>query len=148
MRTYIMSVIGAALLSAAASVLTPEKWRKYVNIAAGLIIICVVVSPIGRVSVSELLPSFEESGEEITRSGEELREQLIKEELEKRINNDIEERLKTEFNIEARAECSVGVNGSGEISGVSAIRVYGADLTDAAEKRLCEVYGVEEIENK
>ena len=81
--------------------------------------------------------------EEISQ-GEEYRGEMIKDELTKRVNSDIEQRLMNEFGMEVKADAEVGVNDEGKITGVTAIKIYG-NISERAAARLCEVYGVEEI---
>ena len=45
MKSYIITVIGAALLSALAEIISPEKWRGYVKIITGLVVISSIIAP-------------------------------------------------------------------------------------------------------
>ena len=45
MKEYIITIIGATLLSAMAGIIAPEKWRSYVQVITGLVIISCIISP-------------------------------------------------------------------------------------------------------
>lgn len=146
MKAYILTIIGATLLSAYAANLAPESWRKYVRIITGLVLIICILSPVKSIVSTDLFGEFD-----ITEySGIEGKTQteLVAEELCERVKADIEERLKKEFNINVSAKVKISVNQQGEIAGVEEIRVAGDELTDMAKARLCEVYGVEEVYNE
>ncbi len=145
MADYISSIICAGILSGAASLLSPEKWRKYVGVITGLIVICAVIAPLSDVRVEDIFSSISESNtESVTEEGEELRMDMVEEELQKRVEEDVEKRLNDEFGISAEAHVEIGVDDEGKITGVKKIEVSGERLTEAAKKRLCEVYGIEE----
>ncbi len=145
MKGYIISVISAALLSGIASLMVPEKWKKYVGLVSGIVILCTVTAPVLRINPDNIFSGFSEMDiEEKIAQGEEMRMDMIEEELTKRINKDIENRLLSEFGAEVKANASVGVNDEGKITGVKAIEVN-KKISEKAAKRLCEVYGVEKI---
>ena len=54
--------------------------------------------------------------------------------------------MKKEYGLNVKSDCSIRVNGEGEIEGVENVRVYGDKLTDRARNRLCEVYGLKPYE--
>jgi len=143
MKEYLMSVIAAALLSGIASLLSPEKWRKYIGIVTGLVLLCSVVSPILRIEADELFVGFEIQ-DELSFENEEFRMKMIEEELSEKICRDVEERLRTEFGCETEAEVKIGINKEGKITGVEEISVN-SHISNAARERLKEVYGVEKI---
>ena len=127
--------------------LAPEKWSKYIKIITGLVVICTIISPVAKISPEDIFSSFP-SEPELVQDGEELRQTLIEEELEKRINEDIEQRLEQEFNIKCRAQCKISADAEGKIEGVEKITIYDAELPPKAAARLCEVYGIDKIENE
>jgi len=43
MKEYIITIIGATLLSAMAGIIAPEKWRSYVQVITGLVIISCII---------------------------------------------------------------------------------------------------------
>lgn len=138
-----MTIIGATLLSAYASNLAPETWRKYVRIITGLVLIICILSPIKSLVGADLFGDFDIKAV----SGVEGKTQteLVAEELSERVEADIAERLKKEFGIRAKARVKISINDKSEITGVKEIRVSGDRLTPAAKIRLCEVYGVYEV---
>lgn len=141
MKAYIITIIGAALLSVLAEIISPEKWRGYIKIITGFVIICCIFAPVASLSGRDLFDGF--SSDLVTAEGtENLQTELIYRELEKRINADIEKRMKDEYGISVRAECSLKTDSEGSFRGVSEIRIYGGQLTEAAANRLCEVYGL------
>ena len=141
MKSYIITIIGAALLSATALIIAPDKWRGYVRLITGLVIISCIVSPMLSLIHSDIFDGFDTSFETAAESGN-IRRDIIRSELEKRINADIESRLKTEFGMNVRAECEIDITDDGTVEGVRLIRIYGGGLTDTARLRLCEVYGI------
>ena len=46
-NTATITIIGATLLSAMAGIIAPEKWRSYVQVITGLVIISCIISPDG-----------------------------------------------------------------------------------------------------
>ncbi|MCI8403569.1 MAG: hypothetical protein HFE49_01570 [Clostridia bacterium] len=149
MKAYIVTIIGATLLAAMAGILAPEKWRSYVQVITGLVIISCIISPVTTVVKSDIFRGFD-SVEENIENNERLQTELVMEELKKRVCEDIEARMEKEFNLSVRADCDIRVDGEGAIEGVDGVRVYGDKLTDRARDRLCEVYGLEpyEVENE
>lgn len=146
MKAYILTIIGATLLSAYASNLAPESWRKYVRIITGLVLIICILSPIKSLVSTDLFEDFD-----ITEFGEvegKTQEEIVVSELGKRIEDDVAARLKKEFDLNVSAEVMISVNEAGEIEGVKEIRTSGDVLTNAAKSRLCEVYGVTEVKNE
>lgn len=141
MKSYIITIIGATILSALASIISPEKWRGYVRIITGLVIISCIISPIVSLVHSDIFAGFDDSFEAVTQ-GEDMQRRIVTDELEKRINADIEERLRQEFNITVTADCDIAVNADGGVEGVREIRIYGDKLSERAINRLCEVYGI------
>ncbi len=143
MKAYIMTIIGATLLSAYASNLAPETWRKYVRIITGLVLIICILSPIKSLVGADLFGDFDINS--VSEIEGKTQTELVAEELSERVEADIEERLKNEFGVSAKARVKISVNGKGEITGVKEIRVSGAELTPAAKARLRDVYGVYEV---
>ena len=145
MKAYIISIIGATLLAALAGILAPEKWRGYVQIITGLVIISCIVSPVTAIVRTDIFDGFDSVSENIE-DGENMQRALVMEELEKRINEDIAARMKKEFSLDVSAQCVIRVNGEGEIEGVESIYIHGDKLTQRARDRLCEVYGLSRSE--
>ena len=145
MKAYIITIIGATLLSAMAGILSPEKWRGYVQVITGLVIISCIISPAASIVRSDIFDGFDSVEQNIAES-ENLQADLVMEELKKRINDDIKARMEKEFNLSVTADCDIRVNEEGAIEGVDNVRIYGDKLTDRARSRLCEVYGLKPYE--
>ena len=141
MKAYIITVIGAALLSALAEIISPEKWRGYVKIITGLVVISSIIAPAAGLVHSGVFEGLDES---IASVGEtrDTQNEIIAAQLKKNIDADIEKRMKDEYGLNIDAECELGFDGDGKMTGVKEIRVYGGSLTDGAKRRLCEVYGL------
>ena len=143
MKTYIISIIGATLLSATGSILTPDSMRKYVSVITGFIIISVIVSPLAELGDIDIFAPLKEpvlSSENYS----EVYAKTVAKELEKKIEGDIKERIKTEFGITAEADAKVEVE-NGDIKSVSEIALRGTLLRKDIAKRLKEVYGADEV---
>ena len=145
MKAYIITVTGATLLSAAAGIFAPEKWRGYVQLITGLVIISCIVSPITHIVKSDIFSGFDNIDERIELGTQNQAETVISE-LEKRINGDIKARMKDEFNLSVEAQCEIRLNDNEEITGVESVQIYGDKLTDRARNRICEVYGLKPYE--
>lgn len=145
MKAYIITIIGATLLSAMAGILAPEKWRGYVQVITGLVIISCIISPAASIVRSDIFDGFDSVEQNIAES-ENLQADLVMEELKKRINDDIKARMEKEFSLSVTADCDIRVNEEGAIEGVDSVRIYGDKLTDRARSRLCEVYGLKPYE--
>lgn len=141
MKAYIITIIGATLLSALAGIISPDKWRGYVRIITGLVIISCIISPVLKIADRDIFTGFNESFDAAA-EGEDLQQRIVLDELKKRVNADIEARLKNEFNLSVKADCDIKVSDEGAIEGVREIRLSGDTLTDRAKNRLCEVYGI------
>ena len=145
MKAYIITIIGATLLSAMAGILAPEKWRGYVQVITGLVIISCIISPAASIFRTDIFDGFDSVEQNIAES-ENLQADLVMEELKKRINDDIKARMEKEFNLSVTADCDIRMNEEGAIEGVENVRIYGDKLTDRARSRLCEVYGLKPYE--
>lgn len=145
MREYVISILGASVLSGIASLMAPEKHNKYIGIVSGLMILCTIVSPFKNIDFEELLICFDTpQAQREVEMGEEYRNNMIRDGVTERINSDIEERVKNEFGKEIKAYADVGVDQEGKITGVNRITVD-RYVGERVRLRLREVYGVEEI---
>ena len=59
MKEYIITIIGATLLSAMAGIIAPEKWRSYVQVITGLVIISCIISPVTAIVKSDIFDGFD-----------------------------------------------------------------------------------------
>lgn len=140
MKAYILTIIGASLLSVMTHILAPEQWRKYIKIVTGLVVVSVLVMPIRSLTKVDIFEDFtiETSGLDM-----DIQKKAVAEELEKRIAADIEERIEQEFYQSCTAQAKIRVNASFEIEGVEAITIRGFRGDQrAAANRMAEVYGI------
>ena len=145
MKEYIITVIGATILSAMANILSPDSWRKYIGVITGFIIISCIISPISKLTDTDLFAGFDEFYEDRTDYKQVERDFIIGQ-LEKKIAEDIEARFKNEFNEEVTASVALKVNENNEIEYVSHIKISGSDGAVQKTERLCEIYGIKRDE--
>lgn len=143
MRTYVMMIAGGAILSAFADIMVPSSWKKYMRIITGFILLAVIMSPAGRLGFTDIFSqSFPADEVEYTPMPE-----LVADELEKRVEEDAEERIKREYGADCDIDASVSLNSEGLIKSVDRISVRTSSTRrEAIQKRLYEVYGAEKVE--
>lgn len=145
MKQYIITIIGATILSAMADILSPDKWRKYVSIITGFIIISCIISPVSKLLNADIfagMDSFYESNTDYKN----VERELILSQLEEKVSEDIKKRIKNEFKKDINAKTSLYLNENNEIERVSSIIITGIPQNSAITKRLCEIYGIKEDE--
>lgn len=145
MRQYIITIIGATLLSAMANILSPGTWRKYISVITGFIIISCIISPVSNLIGADIFSEFEDFYEEKT-DYEAVERNIITDRLTQSVEEDIEERFDKEFGETVSAEAELRINGDGEIEGIDRIRISGSDGEYEKTRRLCEIYGINEDE--
>lgn len=146
MKAYIISIAAAAVISAAVSIITPERWAKYVGIVTGLVIVLCIAQPVLNLLRTNVFEGIEIQTQELSTGGNELLFDEVKAELTARVEEDAAARLKTEFMLDCETEADIAVNENGEITGVKSITVYcKRGLDTAAAARLREVYGTAEV---
>ena len=143
MKSYFLMILGAAVLSALASIMSPEKWRGYIRLVTGIIILSCIVSPVsnllgrnGTFNVPEISTS--------TNYDEDMHKELILEELTERIESDIEARMAREYGANISARVKIDINDNNEIEGVTRITIRGT-LPENAKRELTSIYGVDTI---
>ena len=141
MKEYIITVIGATILSAMANILSPDAWRKY----TGFIIISCIIAPVSKLADADLFAGFDDFYEDRT-DYEAVEQSFVLEQLKKKIAEDIENRFKNEFNETVKASVELDVNKNNEIKHVSHIKITGSDGAQQKTARLCEIYGIKEDE--
>ena len=106
MKSYLLNVICAVLISMFCNILLPKEWAKYVKIITGLIIISAILSPFNfKWSFDEF--KFDTEQAEFEQEAGEYSSDLIKEELKKRIEDDAQKRILEEFNKDVRVEAEI-----------------------------------------
>ncbi|MBQ3124885.1 MAG: stage III sporulation protein AF [Clostridia bacterium] len=145
MKAYIISIAVATVISAVVSMITPEKWSKYVSIVTGLVVTVCIAQPIISLVHADVFEGFSYKAEQSKNEGEKVLYGQIKTELEKRIANDAKKRLETEFGKKCEVYTAVEMTTKGEVAGVRTIQIYGEKIDAVAIGRLREVYGAEEV---
>ena len=145
MRQYIITIIGATLLSAMANILSPGTWRKYISVITGFIIISCIISPVSNLIGVDIFSGFEDFYEEKT-DYEAVERNIITDRLTQSVEEDIEERFDKEFGETVSAEAELRINGDGEIEDIDRRRISGSDGGYEKTRRLCEIYGINEDE--
>lgn len=143
MKTYILKIVGAALIAAFSEFLVPEGWQKYMKLISGFIIISVLLSPFIGKNSAKLFDDFKVDSQ-YTEEGTELMYEKIKEELEKKVEEDIALRISEEFSQNVEAKVSIKTNNEGKIESVRQIELTGKK-DDKITERLKFVYGTEEV---
>ena len=143
MKSYLMGIFGAVLISVFTDMILPEKWSKYIKIITGLIIISTIAAPLGKTINFDFEKHFEVP-KNIEFDAEEYSLSLVKEEFEKTVSNDISQRMMDEFNKEITAEVEVSVNTENKISGIQTINLIG-DVNNLMVNRINEIYAPREV---
>jgi len=141
MKAYMMTVIGSAVLCAVVLIMSPEKWKKYIKVVTGMMIMSVIISPVAELRGMDLFMDYEFSDEVDVN----LQKKTVKAELEKRIEEDIKLRISDEFGITVSPEVTVGVNENFEITGVEEIKLWTETGREKIRRRLEEVYSPQKI---
>lgn len=145
MRVYIISIAAATIISAIISMLTPQRWEKYVGVVTGLAVTICIGQPIIRLVGGN---SFESAAFEVERHSTEGRlafRDEVKKGLESRIESDAKARLKTEFAADCGVVAEVVVTDEGEVREIASIKISGDKIDAAAIGRLREIYGAAEV---
>ena len=145
MRTYIISVAAAAVISAMVNMIAPERWSKYVGMATGLVVVMCIAQPIFSLMHEDVFEGFSYSAEYGAEAGEEMLRDEIKRQLCERVEEDAEARLRSEFGRECRVEAEIAVNENSEVCGVESMVIFGDGIDAAALARMREVYGVSDV---
>ena len=144
MGEYIMTLIGAGVLCSMSEIIAPEKWAKYIRLFTGVIIAILIISPIKEIDIS----IFEDIAYTADEINDDLLKSTVKTELEKRIAEDIEQRIMDTFKCKSYAETSVTLNSEGQIEGVESIYVKANVDEIQLKKLLCNIYGITEEQVK
>lgn len=143
MKEYIITIATAAVIAAIADILAPQQWSKYIRITIGFLIMSVVIAPIANFRHAEIL-----SPKDSYEVGEEQLLGRVAEELCESVEKDIEERLRTEFSLDAKATVWIDTDGENRIKGVRAIEIRTWKNPDGMTERLKEIYGCDKVELK
>jgi len=144
MKSYILKIVGAALLSAFSEYLVPKEWQKYIKLLSGFIIISILISPFTSKNKPDIFDDFQADTEYTVEEGEKLMYENFREELEKKVEEDIVLRVFEEFSQTVTAEVTVKTDSEGKIESVRRIELTG-EKNDKITERLKFAYGTEEV---
>ena len=145
MKAYILSIAVSAIIAAAVNMISPDKWAKYTGIVTGLVIVLCIGRPILELADTDAFAGFRFDETVLSNEGEKEFRGAVKMELENQLEGDIKARVKNEFGRDCTTDVIIGVNDSGEITGVDKIIIYGKGFDNAVTGRLRELYGAKEI---
>ncbi len=145
MGAYIIGIVGATVIASVISVLTPDKWDKYVGVVTGVVITLCIARPIISLVNEDIFVGISEVRQESVTEGAEIFAKEIKKEMQSKIAMDVKDRLKAEFGKECVARVEVSVSSQGEVLGVDLISVRGEKIDTVAKSRLREIYGAREV---
>ena len=140
MRDYIIALAMTALITAVLEIFAPKEYEKYIKLAAGVLMMSAIVYPVaklGDVRLSEKISSYAVE--------EDLLLNNITDELEKRVEQDIEIRIENEFGIESSVDVKLELDENHKIAGVDEIRIKSSQNPDKMQERLEEVYGCSKV---
>ena len=143
MKSYLMRIIGAVIISIFTEIALPEIWSKYTKIITGLIIITAIAAPLEKAFDLDFKKYFD-TPQKLEMSAQDISITLIKEELEKNVEKDINQRMIDEYNKHITSEVCVKTNEENKISGILSINLIG-DVSDLMVNRIKEIYAPEEV---
>ena len=143
MKQYIITIIGATLLSAIGTMLTPDTMRKYVSVITGFIIISVIVAPLASLRNIDLFAGVDDV-EYSKAQYENIYVNSVADSLAERIEGDIKQVIKKEFGKDAAVEVEI-ITEDNNIKEISKITIRGVGTQKAMAKRLMEMYNVKEV---
>lgn len=144
-KSYILSVAVAAVVSSVISMLSPQKWSKYVGIITGLAVVICIGQPVFSLLDADLFENIEIQTEQTKTNGSNILNSEIKKELALKLEEDITKRLMEEFRLRVAVKAEIAVNIAGQIEGVDKITVFGDKPDAAAIGRIRDIYGAREI---
>lgn len=144
MKTYIIQIAGAAILSVFADMFSPGGWKKYMGIITGIILMTVIVAPITGFWGKDVFLGYTESAE-YTEQGTQIYGDMLKKEFSKSIAIDVRERIWNEFSVDTVVETEVETDENGNIERILKIIVSGNDLKQEIADRISYIYEVDEV---
>lgn len=147
MKEYITVIVGAALLSVLADILSPEQWRKYIKIVTGFVIISVIISPVARLKNIDLFEGIDYNN---TASADftDYRSKWVAEEFEIRVENDIKERVMNDYGKKCDVDVGISINEDNMIEAVERIEIYTYGECKGLKEKMAYMYGVDANEVK
>ncbi len=141
MDKYLTTLITAAVLSAVAKNVSPERWQKYISVITGIMLVSVIVSPLFEFAKVDLFEEFSYTEE----TNMLAQHEAVKEELEKRVSEDAKNRLANELGGEYRVETKLLINKNNEIEGVKEMIVWTREKEAPVRRILGAVYSPQKI---
>ncbi len=141
MDKYLTTLITAAVLSAVAKNVSPERWQKYISIITGIMLVSVIVSPVFEFAGVDLFSEFSYSEE----TDMFAQYKAVKEELEKRVAEDARARLEENLPGEYKVQAELFVNENNEIEGVKEMIVWTKEKEAPVKEILGTVYSPQKI---
>ncbi|MCX7715226.1 MAG: stage III sporulation protein AF [Clostridia bacterium] len=143
MKEYITVIVGAALLSVFADIVSPEQWRKYIKIITGLVIISVIIAPVAKMRNIDL--SFDvDDNFTIEETGSQKK--LVADELRRLVQNDAKQKIKEKYGLDADVKASIKLNENMEIERVEKMIVYIDNPPETLKAYIAEIYGLKDEE--
>lgn len=145
MGAYIIGIAAATVIASIISMMTPDRWDKYVGVVTGIVVtICIARPIINLINMDLFEPVSDVKTTDITDVTDEYANE-IKKEMESRIAMDVKKRLSDEFGKDCVASVTVNVTQKGEVLGIDEINVRGDKIDAVAKSRLREVYDATEV---
>lgn len=146
MKSYIISIAVASVISAVITMLTPKGWEKYVGMVTGIVVVMCIGQPLLQLMRTDVFEGFRLETRQNAEEGDNGLRDEIRKDLTERIEKDAEQRLRRDFGAECAVSAVVSVNRAGQITGVERMTIYGGNLDNIAIGKLREIYGVKEVE--
>lgn len=141
MKEYFSLIVSSAVLSGIAECISPDSWKKYLNIITGILMISVILSPIPQIRKAELFSDLDVS----IVYGDKVFKDAIHSQLEKKISKDATERIYNEIGESVTVEAVIEVTDEGEISGVKELLVWTTEKNTEISKILESAYSPSKI---
>lgn len=136
-----MTVLGCTLLSALAQFVSPEKWTKYIRLVCGIMIIGVIASPIIEIRQADIF-DFESKSELLDEFA--MKKEVV-EALEKRLCEDMKERVLRELSTEIEVKVKINVNENYEIEGVGETDIWTTEKREEIYRVISQEYAPQKI---
>ncbi len=143
MKEYILKIVGVSLLAAFSEHLVDKKWKKYINLISGFMIISVLLSPFTFKRDIKIFDEFELKSD-YSKEGNEILYENVKKELEEKVASDLERRVLEEFSENVTADVTVLCDKNGKIEKVKKITIKGRENQKITD-RVKFIYGADEV---
>ena len=143
MKEYILKIVGVSLLAAFSEHLVDKKWKKYINLISGFMIISVLLSPFTFKRDIKIFDEFELKSD-YSKEGNEILYENVKKELEEKVASDLERRVLEEFSENVTADVTVLCDKNGKIEKVKKITIKGQENQKITD-RVKFIYGADEV---